>query len=181
MLSRVPLLVLIVSSVSLSSYCFADEAIQLENPGFEADREGWVWGKEDSESELSRVTTESAFKGKFGLSVVVADGELAPVGSSVQSKKVPVEAGSSYRMTFWARCNEKSGIGVMLQFYNDSYSLVGDAKQILPIEVGDWTEYKVEATAPANAAYAAIYIHSWSKNRCNVDFDEFTLSKIAKP
>ncbi|MBN8708414.1 MAG: hypothetical protein BGO12_03785 [Verrucomicrobia bacterium 61-8] len=178
---RVSLTVLLAAMASFSSLCRADEALNLENPGFEADRQGWVWGKEDSESELSRVTTESAYKGKLGLSVIVADGEQAPMGSSVLSNKVPVEPGSVYRMTFYARCNEKSGIGVMLQFYNEGFSIVGDAKQILPMEVGDWTEYKVEAPAPPNAAYAAIFIHSWSRNRCNVDFDDFTISKVTKP
>lgn len=159
----------------------AEENPVLENPGFEAGLEGWTLSKEDTGAGLSQISAEAARSGVNGLRVTQdAEGP----GSWAQSTKVSINGGKSYRLGFWVRCVEESGIGVWVQFFNADRKPIPQKPDVafqVPQKKGDWAEYHFDVTAPAEAAYLSFAVHCYSKRVCLADFDDFALTPIAAP
>lgn len=159
----------------------ADSPLELTNPGFESGLEGWTLSKEDTGAGLSQIATEAAHSGSNGLRVKQdADGP----GSWAQSTRVPVAAGKSYRLNFWSRCVEESGIGVWVQFFDANKKPIPQKPDVafqVPQKAGGWTENHLDVTTPGDAAFLSFAIHSYSHRACLADFDDFSLEPIAAP
>ncbi|MEI8309445.1 MAG: heparinase II/III family protein [Verrucomicrobiota bacterium] len=159
----------------------AEPPLELTNPGFESGLEGWVLSKEDTGAGLSQISTEAAHSGSNGLRVKQdADGP----GSWAQSTRVAVAAGKSYRLSFWSRCVEESGIGVWVQFFDAGKKPIPQKPDVafqVPQKAGDWMENHLDVTTPGDAAFLSFAIHSYSHRACLADFDDFSLEPIAAP
>jgi hypothetical protein len=159
----------------------AADGLALVNPGFEEGMEGWTLSKEDSGAGLSQVSGEAAHTGANGLRVTQDD--QGP-GSWAQSTRVAVTGGKSYRLGFWARCVEESGIGVWVQYFNADKKPILQKPDIayqVPQKPGDWKEHQLDLTVPPETAWISFAVHSYSKRPCLADFDDFTLTPIATP
>lgn len=154
---------------------WSQEAAAIPNPGFEEGTQNWVTSKEDAAASLSQVVPDAAHTGQSGLRVKQ---EATGPGSWIQSSKIPIEAGKNYQLDFWARCNDTSGIGVFLQYYNsDGKNIPLSAQQLLQISAStkEWTEYRMDLKPPEGTASFTLAIHAFSKQPCNADFDDFSV------
>lgn len=175
----------VFSSLSLlfisQAAVWAEGELPIENPGFEAGLEGWTLSKEDTGAGLSQISAEAAHSGANGLRVTQdAEGP----GSWAQSTKVAITGGKTYRLSFWARCVEESGIGVWVQFFNADRKPIPQKPDVafqVPQKKGDWAEYHFDVTSPADAASISFAIHCYSKRVCLADFDDFSLAPVAAP
>lgn len=165
-------------SLATASSLRAEEPLPLVNPGFENAATGWVTSKEDAAASLSQVSPDAAHSGDAGLRVTQTDG--GP-GSWMQGTRFPIEAGKTYRLEFWARCVQDSGIGVWVQFYD------GQGKSIpapdpnlwavqIPQSIRTWAQYHLIVKAPDGASQMSLAVHSYSKRACQADFDDFSVT-----
>ncbi|MBN8709018.1 MAG: carbohydrate binding domain-containing protein [Verrucomicrobia bacterium] len=153
------------------------EELALVNPGFEQNTEGWRASGEDTKNNLSSAQAEAAHSGQLGLRVEQGDG--GP-GSWMESSKLEVQPGKSYRLSFWARSHNQSGAGVWLIFKDESGKKIDvpaeqGAKQITQ-GAGAWTEYTMDFTPPQGAASVTFAVHCYSQRPCLADFDDFSVS-----
>ncbi|CAN5343267.1 hypothetical protein BH09VER1_BH09VER1_27700 [soil metagenome] len=165
-------------SLLVISSARAEDPLPLVNPGFENAATGWNSSKEDAAASISQVSPEAAHSGDAGLRVTQADG--GP-GSWIQGSKVPVEAGKNYRVEFWARCVQDSGIGVWVQFYDAQGKNLTPTNPALwavqvPQSVRTWAQNHLIVQAPAGASQMTLAVHSYSKRSCLADFDDFSVT-----
>lgn len=156
----------------------AEEPLPLVNQGFEEGLEGWTLSKEDSGAGLSQISEEAAHSGVNGLRVS-QDAE-AP-GSWAQSTRVAVTGGKGYRLSFWSRCVEESGIGVWVQYFDAEKKPIPQNPEValqVPQKAGDWRENFLDVTVPAEAEWISFAVHSYSKRACLADFDDFVLEPL---
>lgn len=150
--------------------------LTLANAGFEEGMTGW---NAKEKVAMSQVSGEAAHEGKMGLRQV-DDDEIQ--GSSCVSSRLPVSAGQSYRATFWARTQTPGSAGVYFWFFGaDGKHLNPTAPPSRNISKGAavWTQYTLQAQAPAGAASLALWIHTFGKNKGTVDFDDFKVEVVA--
>ena len=178
-------ILLAVGTLCVASMSSASDALTLHNPGFENQLNDW---DNQEDGGMSKVTSEAAHGGKFGLRVT-DDSDLA--GSGLYSQKIPVSGGKTYQVQCWYRTLSGSGIGLYLRF------LRADGKMIAPTteedkaadrtpvaeadkNQGSWAQLSGKKTAPAEATMMVIYIHSYSKHKVMADFDDFAVTEVAK-
>jgi len=166
------------ASLLCSASTWAADPLPLSNPGFEEGTEGWSISKEDVAASLSQISPEAAHTGSNGLRVKQdADG----VGSWMQSAKIPIEQGQNYRLSFFARCVENSGIGVWVQYFNSDKKPIKQSPDLaiqIPQSASAWTEYHLDCTPPEGATSMSFAVHSYSKRACLADFDDFSVTPI---
>jgi hypothetical protein len=144
----------------------------LTNGGFESNFTAWNTTNDNSMSTISTILPHSG-----GKCLRVTDG-VTNAGSSVASFKFPVEVGKNYQTRFWAKMISGSGIGVYIQFYNAGGTNVGQQIAGIPSGATTWTQYTLNAVAPATAVTAHIWVHSYSANISTCDFDDFDFSEF---
>ena len=177
------LLALSIFHLSLGVGAAAD-AITLSNPGFENQLDGW---ENQEDNGMSKAVTEAAHTGKFGLRV--AD-DSEETGSAIYSQKIPVSAGKTYEVQFWARNVSGTGIGVYLRFVKADGRLIvptsedekiADRNPVVEVNKTqtEWKQLSGKKVAPSEAVALMIYIHSYSKHKVIADFDDFSLSEVA--
>lgn len=174
-LAFIPFLALLSTVASLA----AATPLPLENPGFENGTQGWrVMDGEGSTSEVNR---DSAREGEGGLHI---SDQSPSLNSKIISDLLPVEAGKTYRITFWARTTTPNRMGVFLCYVKADGQLFEDGRRPY-VNVdgadGQWKEYTLEAPAPEEAASVKVWIHSYSKTVGEVDFDDFILEEVGGP
>lgn len=165
-------------SLLCTASAWATDPLALPNPGFEEGTEGWTISKEDAAASLSQISPEAAHAGSNGLRV--KQGEEG-VGSWMQSSKVPIEQGQNYRLSFFARCVENSGIGVWVQYFNSERKPIKQNPDVaiqIPQSAKDWTEYHLDLAPPEGAVSVSFAVHSYSKRPCLADFDDFSVTPI---
>ena len=173
--SQVAALLLAVSYFSLPSL-FADQPVAIKNPGFEEGLEGWVASKADGAGGLSLATSGSARSGTKGLRVKQ---DAGGPGSWLQSSKSAIEAETAYRLSFWARCSEESGVGVWVQFFDATGQNLATPEQLVisvPRNSKDWVNCHLDVKSPVNAASMTCAVHCYSKTACLADFDDFAIT-----
>ncbi|MET0263079.1 MAG: carbohydrate binding domain-containing protein, partial [Rariglobus sp.] len=162
-----------------STFAFAAEPLPFPNAGFEEGLASWSADQNDKANNLSRVLPEAARSGKSGLRVIQTTDNI---GSWLQSARVPVEPAKTYRLEFWARQVETSGIGVWIQFYNEERQAIkspgGDPTVQLKPGASDWERQELQLTTPAGAAFFTLAVHGYSKHVVKADFDDFTLTPV---
>lgn len=163
---------------TLCAAALAADPEPLQNGGFEEGVTGWNASAQDAALGLSKVSAEAAHSGTAGLRVKQ---ETGGPGSWLQSPRYSVEGGKTYRFGFWARCVEESGIGVWIQFYDaDRKNIAQPSPMAIQVQrnATDWKEYSMDAQVPPNAAAMTFAVHSYSKQPCLADFDDFSLRAI---
>jgi peptidoglycan/xylan/chitin deacetylase (PgdA/CDA1 family) len=162
------------STASATATASAQQAAPVANPGFEEGTQSWTPSKDDAAAGLSQVSTEAAHTGKNGLRV------KQPLGASswIQSARFPIASGKSYRLKFWARCVEDSGVGVFVNFFDAQVKNIPTNPPLavqVPQNAREWTEYHLDFKAPDGAAAMTLAVHAYSNHACLADFDDFAV------
>ncbi|SDT88624.1 Carbohydrate binding domain-containing protein [Verrucomicrobium sp. GAS474] len=152
-------------------------AVPFPNAGFESGKENWTFAKDDEAQGLSQVSPDAAHTGKSGLRVKQATG--GP-GSWAQCDKIPVEGGKRYRISYWARCVEDSGIGVWVNIFDASGKVIKPPSaeaftSLVPSSATTWTQYFFDVTVPADTTSLNLAVHCFSKRSTLADFDDFSV------
>ncbi|SDT88741.1 Carbohydrate binding domain-containing protein [Verrucomicrobium sp. GAS474] len=156
----------------------APAALPFPNADFEAGLDGWTLGKDDETAGISQVSAEAAHEGKAGLRVKqAADGP----GSWLESPRLAVEGGKRYRIAYWARCVEESGVGLWIQFFDGDKKPIkpetpGDFISLVPPDAREWHPYTFTVTVPKEAAFLSLAIHAFNKRPTVADFDDFSVA-----
>ncbi|HCE45787.1 MAG TPA: polysaccharide deacetylase [Lentisphaeria bacterium] len=152
---------------------YAADTNLLPNPGFEDGDKMWSFG--DSTSIL---TAEAAHEGKSGLRV--GDDEYNADPGSVTSAKLPVHPGQEVTLSFWAKGKNKSS-GAYIYFYDSNGKVISKPQPALwpANEDGQWHQYSLKETAPANGASVAVWVHFSPGNIGITDYDDFSFSGIS--
>ncbi|MBC8106627.1 MAG: carbohydrate binding domain-containing protein [Anaerolineae bacterium] len=150
----------------------ADEESLVTNGNFEGGVNGWI-GKDNG---MSQVKPEAAHGGQLGLRV---SDESADKGSSFGSRPVPATVGRTYLVRAWAREMSGSGGAIHIQFFDAS------GKQLTKLELkndilvkikgGEWKQYTLRGTAPAETAKVRVWIHTLTPSKTIVDVDDVSL------
>ncbi len=150
----------------------------MDNPGFEQSLSGWIIQEKDTAQPMSTVTADAAHEGQLGLRVDDQDQKL---GSNVASQPVPIVAGQTYKVSFFARTKKGGKGGVYLRF-SDAHRAVIEPNKLPMVAIGkggeQWEPYSLEAKAPEGAANLAVWIHTWSGAVGVIDFDDFTIEQV---
>lgn len=162
-----------------ASLASAAEPLPFPNAGFEEGLASWSADQNDKANGLSRALPEAARTGSSGLRVTQNN---THTGSWLQSARIPVESAAAYRLEFWSRTVETSGIGVWIQFYDSERQVIKSAGadptvQLKP-DVSDWERQELEFTTPVGAAFITFAVHGYSKHVVKVDFDDFSLTPV---
>ena len=131
----------------------------IPNSGFEDGLQNWRPSPGDAAENLSQVLADAAYSGQNGLRIKQAMGAGAGKGSWIYSGRVPIESGKNYRLSFWARRNEESGVGVWVTFLDAQgkpISLPTQTAVQLPKAVGPWTEQHLDFHSPEVAVALTI-------------------------
>ncbi|MDR1281099.1 MAG: heparinase II/III family protein [Opitutaceae bacterium] len=157
----------------------ASEPVPFPNAGFEDGLQSWVQDENDRTHGLSRITPDAARTGAAGLRVTQR-GDTP--GSWLQSARLPVSGDNAYRLEFWARVVEQSGIGVWIQFYDENRRTIkppdGGVTVLLKPAPADWTRYESVLTTPAGAAWLTVAVHGYNRRAVLADFDNFSLTPV---
>lgn len=166
-----------IAALSFSTRLWA-ETIPVDNPGFEEDTTGWIIQEKDQAQPMSSISEEEAHTGSKCLRVNDQDPKL---GSNVASRPIPIEAGQTYKLSFFAR-TKKGGTGAVYLRFADGKRAVIDPKAMPMAAISrgsqEWEPYSVTAKAPDGAATVSIWIHTWSGAMGLIDFDDFALEKV---
>jgi hypothetical protein len=151
--------------------------VAVPNLDFEKGLDGW----KNSKSGASMVSVLES--GKKGKGVRVDDGDTT-LNARLTSDKGPAEGGKTYEVTFDARSHgPEKGCGGFLVFYSKDGTRLepdhtsGHHKDVTP-EAKDWSEFKLNAKAPADAAFVGVEIRSNKKSLVKVDFDNFRVYEL---
>ena len=177
--------VLVFAACAPTARC-GEQAITLQNPGFESGLDGWTAPKADF--GMSAVLADAAHSGAQGLRVSDADNKK---GSSLASARFDVTVGATYEVRFWGRCVSGSGLGVYLQFFDVGGNKLTDLedpkggterinvlKVSVPPRATAWQPFTLRAVAPANSVYAYVWVHSSVNGISVTDLDDFELVKV---
>lgn len=147
----------------------------LTNPGFESGVVGWNLSGDLGQSVA---TSAAARSGTAGLRVT--DTSTSGQGSSAWSEPFFVQPGKSYRVAFWSRLVSGSGLGVYLRFYDASGAELSAAAGNLTVPAGTtaWKAFQLDRPAPANAATARIWIHSYIADVVTADLDDVSFRRL---
>ncbi|GHC03607.1 carbohydrate binding domain-containing protein [Cerasicoccus arenae] len=162
----------------------AQATLDFSNAGFEDNLTGWYASPEDKSLGLSQPLPEAAHSGEIGLRVT----QQGTAGSWLQSPRVTIQPNQDYRLSFWARILDTSGIGVWVQFYGDDGRVIkpagGDLSLQLPPKPSDWSKHTLDFHPPTGATAMTVAVHGYSKHKVKADFDDFSITPVdpsAKP
>jgi len=168
-----------VFCLTLLTFAAPAAPFALLNPGFEEGATNWF----PSDKGMSRIVPEAAHSGKFGLRVVDTSDNA---GSSCRSAPLPVTAGKTYALHFWARALEGDGaVGVYLQYFdakgrNLTTSDLNE-EHILPIpgSTNTWQTLALYGAAPEGSAALAVWVHAFTGAKGTADLDDFTAEELS--
>ena len=156
--------------------CHGQTAVPIPNGDFEGGDAGWVASKDDAAGKLSQVVAAAAHAGKLGLEVKA---DATSPGSWFQSPRTDVEGGKTYRLTFWVKTVQQSGIGIFINFFGEDGKPIGKAVSMqVPPGPADWAESHLDAKAPDGATGLRVAVHAFSKQACDAYFDDFSMAPI---
>jgi len=161
-----------VQTVDFDDFSFGEMTKEIPNAGFEYGLEAWDL---TGDNGMSAVTTAAAESGTYGVRITDTS---TSAGSACSTKKYPATPGTTYQARFWSRINSGSGIGVYLQFFDSTGTIIQPPTLVDLAANSAWTENLVRATAPSNAATVRVQIHSYSAAVVTADFDNFTFLEL---
>jgi hypothetical protein len=180
MINRILLIVVVFCSITLAQPVTApsdqDEAPSLiANGDFEHGINDWI----SKDAGMSQVKPEAARTGSLGLRVTDED-EVK--GSSLGSRLVPASSNRIYLLRGYARIMSGKEAALHIQFFD------ADNKQLtkrefnndinVKVKGGDWTLYTLRGTAPENAAFVRVWIHTYNAQQTILDVDDISLHEV---
>ncbi|RRJ96100.1 endopolygalacturonase [Opitutaceae bacterium TAV4] len=167
----VPVLMLSASSIRASN---TDSAfLPLPNPGFESGLIDWIVNED--KAPMSTAHPDAARTGERGLRVI---DESEKEGSSVATRRLPVEPGRAYRLAVHARIVSGGGMAVYLRFFDAKGKHLNPwpkATDNAAIQSPNWREYTVTAAPPEGAIVLDAWIHSYGGSKVVADFDDVSI------
>lgn len=160
-------------SLSLAA---AGETLPLINGGFEEELTGWTVS--EVPGATCTVRADAAHQGKAGLHVV---DESDTLSAKALSTPIPVNPGTTYRLSFWANTPTPGRMGVFMRFETANHQIIDPENlthSTLNGAASDWVEYSVEARAPEEASSLTIWVHSYSRMTGSADLDDFALESV---
>lgn len=157
-------------------------AVPMLNGGFEQGAAGWKIG---GTPPLATVSQERAATGRYSLKI---SDDSDKDGSDVTSGSVPLKGPGYYTLRGKAFPVSGSGLGIYLRLLDrNGRKLSGnEVLRSAPVgPVGGWGPVTLEIEAPATAAFAQVWIHSYGSARVTAYLDDFQFVKampqLAKP
>ena len=132
---------------------------------------GWT---NSGDGGMSTVVATSPHLGTYCLNV---SDTSTSAGSSLYSAYLPILPGHVYATRFFYK-NSGKGISVYLRFYNSSQVQLSAFGQQDLEAAATWQPATVQSAAPAGAAYARIYLHSFSGAISSTQFDDFEFGEV---
>ncbi len=147
-------------------------AVTLTNPDFEQSLTGW---NNTNDNGMSTPTAEAAFTGEVGLRITDTS---ATLGSSLAGEPFGVTPGERLQVGFWSRKLSGDGAAVFLRFRTSSGALLSETVNLhLPGNLS-WTGSSFEATVPAQAATAHVWVRAFSTSQSAFDLDEISVVRL---
>ncbi len=152
----------------------ADPAPLLANGGFENGDHTWKIANVPDAS--ASVNETAAHSGRFGLTLT---NNAARTVARVMSANLPTAPGRVYTLKFQARTHALGTYGgVSLRFLDVHGKNAGDPSLSHAKATGiggAWQAHTLTATAPEGAATVSVWVHTYSKQKGVVDFDDIEL------
>jgi hypothetical protein len=154
----------------------AETPLEFPDAGFE-ERSGWS----PISAPMAALHEDAAHTGTIGLRIVDKSRKM---GSNVRSAHLPVSAGASYAVRFWAKAVSQAGVAVYADFFNADRKMVttqAARNQItftVPGSQKTWKRFTLVARAPENAATLTLWVHSYNGAVASADFDDFSVSQL---
>jgi hypothetical protein len=145
------------------------------NADFEGGLVGWIVNED---TPMSTVHPEAARTGERGLRVV---DDSADAGSSVATKRFPVQPGLAYRLSVSARKVSGDGVAVYLRFFDARGKQLNPAPRFsdyAAIQSAEWRTYTVSAAPPAGAVTVDGWIRAFHGSKSVSDFDDLRLESF---
>lgn len=154
------------------------DTLALVNAGFEQVDEatglprGWTaWTKPG----LAAYTLAMAHSGVAAARVT----DDSPTGSQgLRCQPVPIEPGKTYEATVWVRITDlqAGGFALYLEYWKAGTRVQDTA--VSTGRVGEWTQLKVRATAPAQATEATLLVYASSATIGEAYYDDAALAPV---
>jgi hypothetical protein len=152
-----------------------DDQSLVTNGDFENGINDWI----SKDNGMSQVAPEAAHRGKLGLRVSDEDEHK---GSSLGSRPAPATSGRTYLMRAWARVMSGKEAAIHIQFFDAKNKQLTKKELnndiLVKVTGGDWKLYTLRGTAPDNAAFVRVWIHTFNAGQAIVDVDDVTLHEI---
>jgi hypothetical protein len=153
----------------------ADDQSLVANGDFENGMNDWI----SKDNGMSAVRPEAAHRGKLGLRVSDEDDQK---GSSLGSRPAPATSNRTYLLRAWARVMTGKEAAIHIQFFDkDNKQLTKkefNNDVLVKVTGGEWKLYTLRGTAPENAAFVRVWIHTFNASQVIADFDDVTLHEI---
>lgn len=133
---------------------------------------GWTaW----AQPSLSAYTLAMAHS---GVACARVTDDSVSVSQGLRCTPVPIEPGKTYEAAVWVKITalQAGGFALYLEYWNGSMRLQNSA--VSTSTVGEWTQLKLRAPAPANAKEATLLIYGSSATVGEAYFDDATLTLV---
>ena len=166
---------LVVAEPTTSPGEAGDDQSLVANGDFENGMNDWI----SKDNGMSAVRPEAAHRGKLGLRVSDEDDQK---GSSLGSRPAPATPNRTYLLRAWARVMTGKEAAIHIQFFDkDNKQLTKKEFNndiLVKVTGGEWKLYSVRGTAPENAAFVRVWLHTMNAAQAIVDIDDITLHEI---
>ncbi len=165
----------------LAAACSPRSDLSLVNPGFESGLDGWKVTTPDESVASATITPEAAREDSHGLRIV--DTSATQDVLVAQSKRFPVTAGRTYKVSYEARAPQNNkGICVFMRFFaqdGTQFLLEGGHRILSEVDPDspEWKEYSFEGVAPEGATEMDVYIRTNKRGIVRADLDAFHLAE----
>jgi|LSQX01.1.fsa_nt_gb hypothetical protein len=195
---RITTLATVILSLALNWIAFAEEPMELVNPGFEQTEgetvgepspdweqasapPGWsVWFGSTARASNAELawTAEVAHSGRRSISVRSSD------GPTVVMQQVPVEPGSAYAVRAWGRVSDPDCevlVGARWKQADGAWATSAHPQTRMPadVPVGEWAQIECVVQAPENAAFLVIMLTGQGQGPEDACwFDDISVSQL---
>jgi peptidoglycan/xylan/chitin deacetylase (PgdA/CDA1 family) len=155
--------------------------LEKSNPGFEDGLAGWT--PDPLVDAMFQVSSEAASMGAKGLRAGSA-GEGDNTKAALAGPRVPVTAGHTYRLTFWAGTYGGLNTTAQLAFFGADGAILQGVKSpgywngSLINEQGSNAPFLFQAVAPEGAVSAGVMLGVLVKSKGYSDIDDFDLEEV---
>lgn len=151
------------------------------NPGFEDLDSRQRPAQWSLDNQFVRLVSDGARTGHRALRI---EDRSTKDGCSIRSALFPIEPGKSYTCTAWAFFVEGSGMGLYVQFYDEQQRRIAPKDKqterlwVKTMSSGTkrWRSTSLGFTAPAEARFASIWIHSYSGSTLTALIDDVSVT-----
>jgi len=153
------------------------------NPGFEelnARQQPAHW---TVDNKLARLVAEGAHSGRRAVRI---EDRTTKDGCSIRSDLFAIEPGKTYACSAWALFSDGNGLGLYVDFYDAKQKRLTskDKRQTQVVKsmssgTKRWRKSSIDFTAPADARFASIWLHSFSGSTLTAVVDDVSVTEGA--